>query len=352
MFGSGARTKSSRSRVCQRRLRARSGDRSERVTPPMSSSASVGRVGVVGEAARSGPANVGPTCSALQVRSSTNARASGISSVSASSTSKWCTTTSRSRSSCANTSCSSRAFAAHSTSSNSNASQLPGVRRLSSSPGRWTIAWRSWPTSECTPNCRLTEDCPRRRVTAAGHRRRLAVAARRQERVRAVGRVVDRRDRGLAVLAPLHLHPDVHGNAEEEREDAEVHGLVTGSREGPERERQREQADDAVTHEVRPAHRPALHEQPVEVRRGRVEVGDHRGQHAEQHDVGEHLLEVPVAEDRQQRRRRGADDDAEDRDLPAAQLGELLREQPVRARPPSASPRRSASSRSGSRCRR
>ena len=44
----------------------------------------------------------------------------------------------------------------------------------------------------------------------------------------------------LAVLAALGLHPDVDGQAEEESEDAVVHGLVAAAGERPERERQRD----------------------------------------------------------------------------------------------------------------
>ena len=54
------------------------------MTPPMSSSASVA-ASASSANRRSGSASVGPTCSGLHVRSSTNARAAGMSSVCASS---------------------------------------------------------------------------------------------------------------------------------------------------------------------------------------------------------------------------------------------------------------------------
>src|SRR5271166_1485331 len=44
------------------------------------------------------------------------------------------------------------ALSTHSTSSNSRASQLDGVRRVWARPGAQTITLRSVPTSECTPN--------------------------------------------------------------------------------------------------------------------------------------------------------------------------------------------------------
>jgi hypothetical protein len=158
VFGTGVRMKSSKPRVCKRRLPVFSGDRSALVTPPMSRSASV-FVSTSSASALSDAVSVGPTRETVQTRSSTKAFASGSSSVCASSSAKWCTTTPWSRNTWAKKSCSSRALSAHSTSSNNSSSQFPGVSRVSSSPGRCTIACRNWPTSESTPNmCVMTID--------------------------------------------------------------------------------------------------------------------------------------------------------------------------------------------------
>ena len=64
----------------------------------------------------------------------------------------YSTSTPRSRIRATNWSCSHCARSTHRTSSNSSSSWLPGVSRLRLRSGRWTMTWRSLPTSECTPS--------------------------------------------------------------------------------------------------------------------------------------------------------------------------------------------------------
>ena len=88
---------------------------------------------------------------------------SGTSSVSSSRSSASNTSTPRSLRTCTNAACSILALRTQITSSKSSSSAFSGVRRRCSSPGRWTMTWRSLPTSESTLNGIMSHFRGRRR---------------------------------------------------------------------------------------------------------------------------------------------------------------------------------------------
>ena len=79
-------------------------------------------------------------------------RAAPLASASVNRSDSSSTSTPRARSRAANASCSSCARATHGSPSNSRASLLRGVRRVSSAPGLCRMTARRVPTSESTPN--------------------------------------------------------------------------------------------------------------------------------------------------------------------------------------------------------
>lgn len=99
----------------------------------------------------------------------------------------------------------------------------------------------------------------------------------------------------------------------------------------PVREGEGEGGDgDVAGQSPRAEARPAAYQQPVRLRGGGEQVRDLRGEHAQQHDLREDVLEARVAEHGDQRGQHGRHDDAEDRNaaLPA-QLREEGGEQAV-----------------------